>query len=293
MEPIMVTIQGRQFYPDTALIGELLADNPGWGRTRLSVELCERWDWRNPNGQLRDMACRNLLLRLEKRGHIVLPPRQRKSTNGYRNRSAQWVCHRSEPIEESLAALLPLHLACPGPGCEQDKLFRYLLSTHHYLGYTNTAGENMKYLVHSRDGRVLACVLFAAAAWKSASRDAYIGWSAPVRERNLRHVTNNARFLVLPWVKVAHLASHLLSRIARRINADWMDKYGHRLYCLETFVDRSRYRGTCYRAANWRWVGQSTGRGRNDRHHRLSVPAKDIYLYPLVGDFQRRLRHDP
>lgn len=150
----------------------------------------------------------------------------------------------------------------------------------------------MKYLVHSRDGRALGCVLFGAAAWKSASRDACIGWPAPVRERNLRYLANNSRFLVLPWVKVPYLASHLLSRIAHRIGADWMDKYGHPLWCLETFVERSRYRGSCYRAANWRLVGQSTGRGRNDRHHQLQVPRKDIYLYPLVRDFQRRLRHD-
>ncbi len=292
MEPIMVTIQDRQFHLDIGVIRKLLTENPGWGRTRLSVELCERWEWRNPNGQLRDMACRNLLLRLEKLGHIVLPPRQRKSTNHYRNRSPQWVSHRNEPIADSLKTLLPLHVVCPRPGSRQDKLFRYLLSNHHYPGYRNTVGESMKYLVHSRDGRALACVLFGAAAWKSASRDAYIGWPAPVRERNLRQVTNNSRFLVLPWIKVPHLASHLLSRIARRISTDWMDKYGHPLYCLETFVDRSHYQGTCYRAANWRWVGQSTGRGRNDRHHRLQVPVKDIYLYPLVGDFQHRLRHD-
>ena len=293
MERIMVRIQGRQFYPDIAVIHKLLADNPGWGRTRLSVELCERWGWRNPNGQFRDMACRNLLLRLEKFGHIVLPPRQRRSTNGYRNRSPQWASHRSDPIGDSLKTLLPLQVVCPEPGSGHDKLFRYLLSTHHYLGYRNTVGENMKYLVHSRDGRALACVLFGAAAFKSAPRDAYIGWPASMRERNLRYMTNNTRFLILPWVKVAHLASHLLSRLARRIGADWTDKYGHRLYCLETFVDRSRYRGTCYRAANWRWVGHTTGRGRNDRHHRLAVPAKDLYLYPLVGDFQRRLCHDP
>jgi Druantia protein DruA len=292
MEPTMVTIQGRPFRPDIALIRKLLADNPGWGRTRLSVELCERWGWRNPNDQLRDMACRNLLLRLEKLGHIELPPRQRKSTNGYRNRSSEWVAHRSTPIEDSLKTLLPLQVACPGPGSRQDKLFRYLLATHHYLGYRNTVGENMKYLVHSRDGRALACVLFGAAAWKSAARDAFIGWCAPVRERNLRYLTNNTRFLILPWVKVPHLASHLLSRVARRVSGDWMAKYGHPLWCLETFVDRARYRGTCYRAANWRRVGHSTGRGRNDRHHRLVVPSKDIYLYPLARDFQHRLRHD-
>lgn len=287
----MVTIQGRRFFPDITVIEELLAENPGWGRTRLSVELCEQWDWRNPSGQLRDMACRNLLLRLEKLGHIVLPPRQRKSTNDYRNRSSVRVPHRTEPVEDRLGALLPLQVSCLGSGSEQDQLFRYLLSSHHYLGYRNTVGENMKYLVHSRDGRVLACMLFGSAAWKSASRDTYIGWPAAVRERNLCYLSNNTRFLVLPWVKVAHLASHILSRVARRISVDWMVKYGHSLWCLETFVDRDRYRGTCYRAANWRLVGQSRGRGRNDRHHRLKVPAKDIYLYPLTRDFQCRLRH--
>ena len=200
--------------------------------------------------------------------------------------------HRTEPIEGALKDLTPLQITRVVNGSEQDRLFRCLLSGYHYLGFANTAGENMKYLVHSRDGRPLACLLFGAAAWKCGARDAWIGWSAPVRERNLHAVANNSRFLVLPWVKVPHLASHLLSRIARRIQADWLAKYAHPLYCLETFVDRSRYRGVCYRAANWHLVGQSAGRGRNDRHHRLSVPAKDIYLYPLSRDFRRRLCDD-
>lgn len=292
MEQIMVTTQGRQLCPDISLIHRLLAENPGWGRSRLSVRLCELWDWRGPNGQLKDMACRNLLLRLDRAGHIVLPARQRKSPNAYRNRSPAWVPHRAEPIEDELSTLLALHITCVTPGCEQDRLFRCLLSRYHYLGYRNTVGENMKYLVHSQDGRPLACVLFGAPAWKSASRDSFIGWSPGVRERNLRYVTNNTRFLILPWVKVPHLASHLLSRIARRVSADWMAKYGHPLYCLETFVQRSRYRGVCYRAANWQLIGQSTGRGRNDRHHQLEVPAKDLYLYPLSRDFRRRLCGD-
>jgi len=292
MEQIMVTIQGRRFSPDIGLIEKLLADNPAWGRSRLSVKLCELWDWRAPNGQLKDMACRNLLLRWEKTGHIALPPRQRKSPNGYRNRSPVWVAHPTEPIAGALTDLTPLQITRVSNGSEQDRLFRCLLSGYHYLGFANTAGENMKYLVHSRDGRPLACLLFGAAAWKCASRDAWIGWSAPVRERNLHAVANNSRFLVLPRVAVAYLASHLLSRIARRIRADWLAKYAHPLYCLETFVDRSRYRGVCYRAANWHRVGQSAGRGRNDRHHRLSVPAKDLYLHPLVRDFRRRLCDD-
>ena len=289
MEQLMVTTQDRQFCPDISLIEKLLAENPDWGRSRLSVRLCELWDWRGPNGQLKDMACRSLLLRLEKAGHIALPPRQRKSPNAYRNRSPAWIPHSAEPIEEDLSALRALHISCVTAGSEPDGLFRCLLSSYHYLGYRNTVGENMKYLVQSRDGRPLACVLFGAPAWKSASRDSFIGWSPGVRARNLRYVSNNTRFLVLPWVKVPHLASHLLSRIARRVSADWMAKYGHPLYCLETFVQCSRYRGVCYRAANWQCVGQSSGRSRNDRHHQLKVPAKDYYLYPLTRDFRRRL----
>jgi len=288
----MVTIQGRRFSPDIGLIEKLLADNPGWGRSRLSVKLCELWDWYAPNGRLKDMACRNLLLRLERAGHITLPARQRKSPNGYRNRSPVWAPHCTESIAGGLKDLTPLQITCVVNGSEQDRLFRCLLCGYHYLGFGNTAGENMKYLVHSRGGRPLACLLFAAAAWKCGARDTWIGWSAPVRERNLHYVANNTRFLVLPWIAVPYLASHLLSRIARRIRDDWTAKYAHPLYCLETFVDRSRYRGVCYRAANWHRVGQSAGRGRNDRHHRLSVPAKDLYLYPLARDFQRRLCDD-
>ncbi len=292
MEQIMVTIQGRRFSPDIGLIEKLLADHPAWGRSRLSVKLCKLWDWRAPNGRLKDMACRNLLLRLDRAGHIALPPRQRKSPNGYRNRSPVWVPHRTEPIAGALTDLTPLRITRVINGSEQDRLFRCLLCAYHYLGFANTAGENMKYLVHSRDGRPLACLVFAAAAWKCGARDAWIGWSTPVRAHNLHYVVNNSRFLVLPWVAVAHLASHLLSRIARRIQADWLAKYAHPLYCLETFVDRSRYRGVCYQAANWHRVGQSAGRGRNDRHHCLSVPAKDIYLHPLARDFRLRLCDD-
>ena len=285
----MVTIQGQPFFPDVHLIERLLGDNPGWGRTRLSIRLCELWDWRAPNGQLKDMACRNLLLRLERAGQIRLPPRQRKSTNACRNRSPLWVPHLSDPIEDSLKELLPLQITCIAPGCEQDRLFRYLVAQHHYLGCRNVAGENMKYLIYSRDGRILACMLFGAAAWKSAPRDGLIGWSPSVRERNLHYVTNNSRFLILPWVKVASLASHILSRVVRRVSHDWMDKYAHPIYLLETFVDRSRYRGTCYRAANWVCTGKTTGRTRNDRYLRIRTSPKDLYVYPLLRQYRNRL----
>jgi len=292
MKPIMVTLRGQPFCPDTALIERLLGDNPGWGRTRLSVKLCEIWDWRAANGQLKDMACRNLLLRLEQAGQIRLPPRQRKSTNAYRNRFPLWVPHTSDPIEGLLKDLMPLQIACVTTGGEQDRLFRYLVAQHHYLGCRNVAGENMKYLITSRDGRLLACMLFSAAAWKSAPRDGFIGWSPTLRERHLCYVTNNSRFLILPWVKVASLASHILSRVVRRVSQDWMDKYAHPIYLLETFVDRSRYRGTCYQAANWQCVGQTTGRTRNDCYQRIRTSRKDLYVYPLLRQYRNRLCHE-
>ena len=292
MHQIMVTIQGRRGSPDIGLIERLLSEHPDWGRSRLSVALCELWNWRAANGQLKDMACRSLLLRLERAGQISLPPRQRKSPNAYRNRFPLWIPHHSAPIIGALKDLTPLQITCVQTASEQDRLFRCLLSSYHYLGLRNTVGENMKYLVHSNDGRVLACLLFGAAAWKCNARDAWIGWQASARERNLPEVASNTRFLILPWVNVSHLASHLLARIARRIQADWLAKYDHRLHCLETFVDRSRYRGVCYQAANWQRVGESTGRSRNDRQHRLRVPTKAIYLYPLSRRFRQHLCDD-
>ena len=292
MHQIMVTIQGRRCSPDVGLIRRLLSEHPDWGRSRLSVALCELWDWRADTGQLKDMACRSLLLRLEQAGAIRLPPRQRKSPNGYRNRSPLWVPHHSEPIACALKELTPLAITRVEKASAADRLFRCLLNTYHYLGLRNTVGENMKYLVHSCDGRPVACLLFGAAAWTCGARDAWIGWERSARERNLPYLASNTRFLILPWVSVAHLASHVLSRIARRIQADWQAKYARSLHCLETFVDVARYRGVCYRAANWQLVGHSTGRSRNDRRHCLCVPTKAIYLYPLSRDCRRRLCDD-
>jgi hypothetical protein len=202
------------------------------------------------------------------------------------------VPHQTDPIDGDLSHLLPIKITCIATGSEQDRLFRCLLSGHHYLGYKNTVGENMKYLVQSQDDIPLACILFGSAAWKSASRDTYIGWSPPMRERNLHYVTSNTRFLILPWVRVPHLASHVLSRVARRVSRDWMGKYAHPIYLLESFVDRSRYRGTCYQAANWICTGQTTGRTRNDRNRTIQTSRKDVYLYPLARRYQDRLHHE-
>jgi len=245
----------------------------------------------NASGQLKDMSCRLLLLKLERAGHIRLPPRIRPSTNGFRNRRPPVAPVEKDLIGGSLRDLQPLQVSIVAPGSGDARLFTGLLAHEHYLGHRNTAGENIRYLVRDRHNRPVACVLFGAAAWKCADRDAFLGWDRPTRERNLQHLTNNTRFLIPGWVQVPHLASHVLGLIARRIRADWQAKYGHPVQALETFVDR-RFKGTCYRAANWRRVGQTQGRTRNDREHRIRTAVKDVYLYPLVADFREALRDD-
>jgi len=269
-------------------IQQLLAANPDWRRTRLSVELCKLWNWQSPKGQYKDMACRSLLLKLERAGHIVLPPRQGKRTFSSCP-SYPAITHREEAIIDPLKALVPLLVTVVNRDTDDYTLFNSLLSQYHYLPYRGAVGENIKYLIRDAHGRPLSCLLFGSAAWKTAPRDAFIGWTQKDREGNLRYLTNNMRFLILPWVRVPHLASHILSRIARRISRDWEEKYGHPIYLLETFVDRSLFRGVCYRSANWILTGQTRGRTRNDRNHTIQAPIKDIYVYPLEKDFRRRL----
>ena len=283
-------IQGRLLRPeDIGLVRHLLATEPGWNRSRLSRELCERWNWRNGAGRLKDMACRTLLLKLERRGQIRLPERQRPSPNALRNRRTQELPSERTPIEGVLGELQPVRIELLGEGHPDGRMFRFLLQTHHYLGLRNSVGENLKYLARDRHGRPLACLLFGAAAWKAKARDEWLGWTGVQRERALPLLANNTRFLVLPWVRVPHLASHLLGRVGRRLDADWRFKYGHGIEVLETFVDRERFRGTCYRGAGWVHVGATAGRSRNDRDQTLAVPVKDVYLRPLFPDFRRRL----
>jgi hypothetical protein len=283
-------IQGRRLgLEDIGLVRHWLATEPSWNRTRLSRELCRRWDWRNGAGRLKDMACRTLLLKLERRGQIRLPARQRPSPNALRNNRTQDMPYERTLIEGALSDLQPLRIEALGEGHSDQRLFRFLLQCHHYLGLRNSVGENLKYLVGDRHGRPLACLLFGAAAWKAKARDEWIGWTPEQRECTLPLLANNARFLVLPWVRVPHLASHVLGLVVRRIHADWTSKYGHGIELLETFVDRERFRGTCYRAAGWLHVGATAGRSRNDRDQTLSVSIKDLYLRPLSPDFRRRL----
>jgi hypothetical protein len=277
-------VQGREITKDDIeLVRRLIEANPSRNRTQLSKELCLLWNWRAKNGQIKDMACRTLLMKLEQRGHIILP-RRRTSGRGCRKVSIPYVLHKTAPIACSLSDLEPVSIQLvEDAGLLQ--LFQCLLSHYHYLGFKSTVGENMKYLVFDREENPLACLLFGSAAWKCAPRDDCIGWDAETRKANLHLVTNNMRFLILPWVRVPHLASHILGRVARRISGDWMKKYGHPIYLLETFVERGCFQGVCYQAANWILVGQTRGRSRSG-HPGLKVPIKDIYLYPLTRRFR-------
>lgn len=273
---------------DIRNIKVFLAKNPTWNRTKLSREICGLWDWRNSKGQLKDMACRSMLLKLEASGYITLPPRVRSANNSHRNRYVFPVGHSVEPIHSDIAAIAPVEVVVVQGKAESD-LFKTLLSLYHYLGYSGPVGENLKYLIYGGRNKPLACLLFGAAAWKLKARDTFIGWTAVFRKKRLHLLTNNMRFLILPWVRVPNLGSYVLARISRRISKDWEEKYGHPIILLETFVERDRFRGTCYRAANWVVAGQTKGRTRNDRYNRIQVPVKDIYLYPLRTDFRQAL----
>lgn len=283
-------IQGRCVTPqDIALVGSLLGENPCWNRTRLSRELCARWGWRNGTGRLKDMACRTLLLKLERMGDIRLPASQKPPLNGLRNRTLAEIPHDQSPMQIDLKALLPLRIEPLRKADSQLGLFKFLLHRYHYLGHRNCVGENLMYLVFSRNSRLVACLLFGSAAWRVKARDEFVGWNDAQRQKHLHLLTNNTRFLILPWVRVAHLASYLLAQIRWRLSSDWMAKYGHPICMLETFVQRDRFQGTCYRAAGWIHVGETTGRSRNDSDYTLRVPVKDVYLQPLISDFRKRL----
>ena len=269
------------------VVRHLLATHPDWHRSRLSVELCRLWNLRRADGGLRDMACRNLLLRLERRGLVKLPPALTGSPN--RVRRIAPVEHDASPVSTELAGVEPLRVSVAVRGSADERLFDWLLASHHYLGMGRTVGENLKYLVYSGGGRPLACLLFGSAAWTLGARDAFVGWDRACRERNLQRVTNNTRFLVLPWVRIPCLASRVLSLVARRVAADWEAKYGHPVHLLETFVDVSRFQGVCYRAANWIRLGRTTGRTRNSASKAPESTVKDVYVLPLNRKFRRDL----
>lgn len=285
-------VQGRCLQPaDLEGIRQLRQAHPQWTRRRLSRELAEQWQWRNPAGQLKDMATRTLLLKLHERGLIELPARRQTPTNRMRRHRTRAV--RVEPPAEPIACALPELGAITireVSGQAADRAWAAAaLQQFHYLGFRGTVGANLQYLVRDGRGRALACLVFGAAAWKCRDRDRWIGWPPEARRRHLPLLVNNHRFLILPWTRVRHLATWTLGRVLRRVSVDWQRKYGYGLALVETFVEQARFAGTAYRAANWVKVGQTTGRTRQDATRSIQAPVKDVYLYPLRGDFRELL----
>ena len=286
---VIVIYRGRVVTDaDVAFIKRLIATHPTLSRRALSTKLCEAWNWFQPNGHPRDMVCRGLMLALHRAGHIVLPkPRQRPANPLAKRCKPAIVKIDRVPLRGSLESLGPLRFDQVRRTGEEP-LFNSLIEQHHYLGYTQPVGEHLKYLV-SADGRPIACLAWSSAPRHLGPRDRFIGWSAEARRRNIHLIAYNLRFLILPWVEVSHLASHILGRMARQLPRDWERIYEHPVYFLETFVDPQRFRGTCYRAANWIVLGRTTGRGKDDQTGRPNRPIKEVLGYPLERNFRRRL----
>jgi transposase len=277
-----IVVQGRQLDPAHLVqIRELIAGNPSWSRRRLSEALCAEWDWRNAAGRAKDMAARSLLNKLQARGLIELPPLRQRASNRMRSHQIPVQHWDLRPIVGSLRQVGPLSLQEVSADPAERVRFGAALAQFHYLGYRGTVGENLQYTLTDASGRLLACLLFGSPAWKCRARDEFIGWTSQQRQQRLELVTNNTRFLILPFVQVEHLASWTLGRVLRRLSQDWQRKYGHAIVLVETFVERERFAGTSYKAANWRCLGATSGRSRQDRHHQLRVPLKDLYLYAL------------
>ncbi|HUT77436.1 MAG TPA: DUF4338 domain-containing protein [Polyangia bacterium] len=273
---------------EVAQIRELIAANAGASRRALSKELCAAWGWVQPNGAPRDMVCRGLMLALHRGGHIELPPVRQRSFNPLaRRRRPEPVLVDETPLRASLRDLGPLELR-QVRRTGDEAVVNGLIETHHYLGYTQPVGEHLKFLVTAGE-RPVACFAWSSAPRHLGPRDRYIGWSGEARRRNIRLVAYNSRFLILPWVEVPHLASHLLGRMARMLPSEWERVYGHPVFFAETFVYPERFRGTCYRAANWVYLGQTTGRGKDDLTHRANRPVKDVLGYGLTRRWRAEL----
>ena len=273
---------------DVLFIRALIEQHPQESRRTLSTKLCEAWQWRQANGALRDMVCRGLLLMLYRAGQIELPPVSYVRHNPLAHRARPEPARiDTTPLQGRLRDLQPLEFELVRR-TEKEPLWNGLVEEHHYLGYEQPPGEHLKYLVWGR-GRPVACLAWSSAVRHLRSRDCYIGWSAEARRRNLHYIAYNPRFLILPWVTVQHLASHILGRMASRISADWLRIYGHPIYFLETFVDPERFRGTCYRAANWVWLGKTTGRGKQSNSYVPNRSLKQVLGYPLGKQFRELL----
>ena len=288
METVL-TFRGRAVTAaDVDVIRELIAAHHGESRRRLSQRLCEAWEWRQANGAPRDMVARGLMLALARAGHIELPAVKWRPPNplAERARPGSIELERTQISGKlrELGALQFRQVRRTG----EERCFNGLLEQHHYLGYSQPVGEQLKFMVFA-GSRPVALFAWSSAPRHLSPRDRYLGWSPAVRQRNLRFLAYNTRYLILPWVNVPHLASHLLSRMTRMLSCEWEKVYGHPVHFAETFVDTTRHRGTCYRAANWVMLGRTQGRGKDDLTHRANRTIKDVLGLPLAADFRERL----
>jgi hypothetical protein len=288
-----IRVQGREISVENLTwLREVMAAHPQWNRTALSRHLCQVWNWRNAVGRLKDMAARTLLLKLAARGLIGLPDPQKRNGNRQRRAHPPPLLPGELPagsvLHGSLAGLRPVALELVATP-EQRRGVTQWLEQYHYRGYSGAVGQNVQYVARDTQGRELAVMVFGAAAWKVAVRDRWIGWSEAQRAERLRLVVNQQRFLILPWVQVPELASHLLASATRRLSPDWQTRYGHAVWLVETFVDRDRFGGLAYQAAGWIPVGNTTGRTRQDRQRTLHVPLKTVWVKPLHPSFRKPL----
>jgi hypothetical protein len=270
-------------------IRKLIRDHPELSRWKLSRQLCEAWQWKQANGALRDMVCRGLLLMLDRAGEIQLPPVRRRVRNRLAERARpEPLIPDNRPVYGPLGSITPLEFVQVRRTVEEP-LFNSLLEQYHYLGYEQPVGEHLKHLVKA-DGQVIACLAWQSAPRHLKLRDRYIGWSEEARQRNVHLLAYNTRFLILPWVRVDHLASHILGCMAKRVPQDWQRLYAHPIYWLETFVDTARFRGTCYRAANWQAIGTTAGRGHRAPTMEQTRPVKQMLGLPLNAKFRELLQ---
>jgi hypothetical protein len=272
---------------DLVFIRKLIAEHPGASRWVLSKKLCQAWNWVQANGALRDMVCRGMMLMLHRQGLIELPPVRPTPCWLGKRRRPLLISVDEAPLRASLAELGPLEVRQVRRAPE-EALFNSLLQQHHYLGYTQPVGEHLKYLVYAQ-GRPVACLAWSSAPRHLGSRDRFIGWDKRARLKNIALLAYNTRFLILPWVRVPHLASHILGRMTRMLSMDWQRLYAHPIYFVETFIDPQRFRGTCYRAANWTVLGHTTGRGKDAPTRQVNRSIKQVLGLPLVKDFRQRL----
>jgi len=285
---VAITFCGRRFSCDElALIRQAALDYAPLGITEIARTICEWLDWKRPNGRVKNHECRLLLERLQHQGVLTLPVLRRSGRRGPRTVTTDTRSDSQTPIQCSLADLKPLRLTLIEDST--SALWRQFIERYHYLGCRVPVGAHLRYFVHGAQGQILACLLWTSPAWKMAARDRWIGWNPDQRARNLQYIVNNSRFLILPWVKVKGLASTILARSARQLPHDWHQHYGYTPLLLETLVDVTRFNGTCYRAANWIALGETTARGRMDRHHKTLGTLKRIFVLPLHRRVQQRL----